>query len=840
MGTLLQDIRYGLRFMVRSPGVTAVAVLSLALGIGANAAIFSVVSALLLKMLPVQDPSALVFFGPADASGNSDGFPDDSMSLFSYPIYREMSQKNQVFGGVAALSSWSYSTHGVVGNGSALEPLGIQLVSGTYFHVLGVNPVLGRTFTEADDQILGGHPIAVISYGWWTERFSRDPGIVGKTFKIGDTIYTIVGVAPREFFGTTVGESQDMWIPLQMSDEISRGPHKLNDKFYRHLDLIARLKPGVSVKAANANVNVILREILQEYAGPQPSQEHLLDIQKARIELTPASSGKSLLRDQFSKPLWMLMAIVGLVLLIACANIANLLLARGAMRQREIAVRMALGAGRPRLIRQLLTESLVLAGIGGGLGILFASWASEVLLVMASAGSETIPLNVSPDVRVLAFATLVSVFTLALFGIVPAVQAAQVAPSVSLASGRSAAAGQRRSLLGKALIVSQVSLSLVLVIGAGLFVRSLINLAHVETGFQKQNVLSFSLDPQATGFSDESHLSNFYRQVEQRTNAIPGVKASSFSIFAFNQGAWNEEVWAEGDSGVPPSIRTVWFNAVGPGYFAVMGLPILDGRNLGQQDAASSPKVAVIDQTMARRFFPGSSAVGKRFGVNSEAHSKDVEVVGVVADSKYFSLDEEPRAIVYYPHTQYVPDWGTGLYLNNFQVRFVGDSRAVIPAVRQSIAEISPNVPTEDVQTLAKRVDDSFRSRQMVAQLSGFFGFLAVFLACNGIYGLMSFSVNRRTNEIGIRMALGASQSDVLGMVMKEVVALVAIGLAIGVPLALVSSRLISSLLFGLKPTDPLILAAATVLVLAVTALAGYLPARRAMRVDPMIALRYE
>ena len=406
MLTLWQDFRFGLRMLARNPGFTAIAVFTLALGIGANTAIFSFVDALILRMLPVENPKALVFFGPANSSGNSDGFPDGSMSLFSYLIYREMAQKNQVFSGVAAVNSFNVNVYGIVDNSSNAEPLNIQLVSGYHLQRPGVKPVAGRVFTEADDQMLGGHPLAVISYNWWTSRFSGDRSAIGKTLKIGNTIYTTVGIASSGFLGTTLGESQDMWIPLQMADEIERGPHKINDKLYRSLDIFARLKPGVSRATANANVNVVLKGILQDWAGAQPSQEHLLNIQKAHIELEPADTGKSLLRAQFDKPLWMLMALVGLVLLIACANIANLLLARGAMRQREIAVRVALGAGRVRLIRQLLTESLMLAGIGGALGILFASWAGGALFKMATRGPDTVNLDVSLDYRVLGLRSL--------------------------------------------------------------------------------------------------------------------------------------------------------------------------------------------------------------------------------------------------------------------------------------------------------------------------------------------------------------------------------------------------------------------------------------------------
>ena len=839
LNSLWMDLRYAVRGMLRSPGLTTVAVLSLALGIGANTVIFSFVNALILKTLPVRDPQALVFFGPANTSGNTDGFPNDSMSLFSYSMYREIAQKNDVFSGVTALGSSADKLYGIVGNGGALEAINVHLVSGTYFNVLGVNPILGRALTPDDDQTLGGHPVAVISYGWWSNRFSQDPSIVGKTFQVTGVAYTIIGVAPRGFLGTTVAEPEDAWIPLQMADAISRGPHKLDDKFYQWLDVIARRKPGVSVASARANVNVILKGTLQEYAGGQPSHETRLAIEKARIDLTSASAGKSLLRNRFADPLWMLLGIVGLVLLIACANIANLLLARGAMRQREITVRMALGAGRGRLVRQLLTEAVVLAGIGGALGFASAIWASDALLRMVSVGPARIQLDVSSGGKVLGFALVVSLCTVALFGIIPAVRATEATPAVSLAAGRSTIASHRHSMPGKALIVGQISLSLVLLIVAGLFVRSLINLANVDTGFRQQNVLTIRIDSRSTGFTEESQLGNFYHQVEDRVNALPGAKASSFSVWAFNQGAWNQAVWAEGDSASPPADRDTDFDAVGTGYFATLGLPILEGRALGPQDTATSPKVAVVSETMARRFFPGGLAVGKRFGV-SPTHTHDVEVIGVVRDAKFFSLDEKPQAVVYFPYTQYEPSWGIGLYLGDFQVRFAGDPRPMIAAVRRAIAEVNPNVPIRSVQSLAGRVDDSVASQRLIAQISGFFGILAVFLACIGIYGLMSFAVNRRTNEIGIRMALGATRTNVLRMVMGEVLALFGIGFAIGVPGAITSGQLAASMLFGLKPTDPLTLGAAALLLLCVAAVAGYMPARRAAKVDPMVALRYE
>jgi predicted permease len=458
---------------------------------------------------------------------------------------------------------------------------------------------------------------------------------------------------------------------------------------------------------------------------------------------------------------------------------------------------------------------------------------------MVSPKSDAIELDVASGGRVLGFTILISFLTVVLFGIMPALRAARVAPSAALAGGRSSSAGLRRGVLGQALIAGQVAMSLVLLIGAGLFLKSLINLINVDMGFQKQNVLSFGMDVRATGFSDEARLGNFYREVEERANAIPGVKASSFSIFVFNQGAWSEEAWPEGNAKLPEN-QGALYNAVGPGYFATLGLPILDGRNFTLGDTATSPRVAVINETMARRFFPGGSAVGRRFGIEGREGKRDIQVVGVVHDAKFLNLNEGNEAVAYFPYAQYVPEWGIGLYLGDLQVRYSGDPQSIIAGVRHAVSGVNSSVPVDQVQTLEDRVDNSVASQRLVAQLSGFFGVLAVFLACIGIFGLMSFAVNRRTNEIGIRMALGADRSDVLRMVMREVLVLVGIGLAVGIPVSLACNHWAASMLFGLAPTDPVTLASATLVLVAVASLAGYLPARRAAKVDPLVALRYE
>jgi predicted permease len=471
-------------------------------------------------------------------------------------------------------------------------------------------------------------------------------------------------------------------------------------------------------------------------------------------------------------------------------------------------------------------------------GILFASWASHFLLAVISTGPKITPLDINPDARVLGFTILISLGTAILFGILPALRATHVELTPSLKEGRGAIAAQSRTPLAKALIVSQVALSLVLLLGAGLFLRSLINLVNVNTGFDRNGVLVFNLDPSATGYTNALQFHSLYRQVEERVQSLPGVRAVSFSNLTFGEGHWNDTAWAENDLNAPRKLAC--YNVVGPGYFATTGLPLLAGRDFTAGDTTAAPKVAIINETMARRFFPNGDPVGQRFGMTSKEHSHDIQVIGVVRDAKYEDLHEKPTAMAYYPYTQYIADWGTGLYLRDFEVRFSGDPETIIAQVRRAIGDVSASLPIWDVRTLSRQVDNSIVFPRLIAQLSAFFGLLAVFLACLGIYGVTSYAVGRRTNEIGVRMALGAQKRDVLRMVLGEITVLVALGLGFGIPLALAGNRWMVSLLFGLKPTDPATIAGAIVLLVAVAALAGYLPARRASRIDPMVALRYE
>ena len=835
MRTVWQDLRYGLRMLAKAPGFTAVAVLTLALGIGANTAIFSVMNAVMLRNLPVEKPSELVLFGDGHAGGSTDHFADTR--LYSYPYFQKIRERNHSFSELSAVLSLTLNgMHGKVDGNPDFEKMNVQLVSGTFFSMLGVKPVLGRTFSATDDEPAGAHPIAVASYSWWKRRFNGAPDTLGKTINLEQNVYTIVGVAPQDFYGTMVGQTPDVWIPLSMEAQVSPGWNGLNDSSFQSLDIFGRLKAGVSVATAEAEVNLLAQQLWREQAGPTPTKEQEQELAEDHIALTPAARGISRLRFRYSLPLQVLMAVVGLVLLIACANIANLLLARGTARQREIAVRMAIGAGRSRLIRQMLTENALLVLIGGGLGIWFASWASVALVRMVTPGTEASPLNVGPDATVLAFTLIVSVATAALFGIIPALRNTRIDLTPSLKEGKGTAGAAARGAMANALIVAQVALSLVLLVGAGLFLRTIINLENVDTGFDKQNVLLYGIDPSAVGYKQDARLVNVYQSIEQKVEAEPGIKSASISFFTFNQGEWDDSVVVKGGTVAPGIDNDVVENVVGPDYFKTMGIPLLVGRALGPQDTMNSPKVAVINETMARNFFPGGSPIGRRFGIGEDPkHSGDFEVVGVVKDAKYIRIGEAASAAAYYPYTQ-----NGDRYFYNLTVRYSGSSRPIANEVRQAVGSVDARLPVAYVSTLAELVDQSLASQSMIAKLSTFFALLAAFLACIGIYGITSYAVTRRTSEIGIRMALGANGRSVLGMVLREVAKLVAIGVVIGVPAALAADRWASSLLFGLKPTDPATMLSATALLLAVAVFAGFIPARRASRVDPIVALRYE
>jgi predicted permease len=732
---MLQDIRYGLRVLLKRPGLTLVAVLSLALGIGANTAIFSLLDAVLLKSLPVQQPEQLVLFGNARDTGISGAFPDQSWDLFSYPFYRKVQERTDVFSGVTGFQSFGYTVHGFVNsNGSTgeIEKMQVQMVSGTYFTVLGVNAGLGRVLTDADDQTAGGHPVAVASYAWWQQRLGGDAAVLGKTITIDEVAYTIVGVAPKDFFGTTVGAAPDLWVPLAMEKQMPPFHLGIRDKDeVQSLYVIGRLRDGVTPDQASAVVNLLFKQSLEAIASAQPNPHNQQALQTAKIELTPASRGISSLREQFSLSLKVLMAVVALVLLIASANVANLLLAHGAARSREFAVRLAVGAGRRRLVRQLLTESALLAVVGGAAGIALSWWGSRLLLLMASDGPEALPVDVSPNLRVLGFTIGVSTLCALIFGTVPALRASRIEPNASLKSGKSTSISPLRNPLGKAFVVGQVALSLLLLVAAGLFVRTLINLQSLPSGFNQENVMLLQIDTSATGYNgDDPRIAGLLRDVEEKVRAVPGVQAAAFAFTTFNQGFWTSPVFTRDWQPAEGQTRVVRHNIVGPDFFTAMGIPLVLGRGFGPQDTPQSQKVAIISESMAQRLFPNVSPLGKHFGLKGPQASEEIEVVGVVKDAKYGTLKEQLKPMAFYPH-----------FTAARRARQSG--RALFRTVEPGGGPDSPNSQRSEPQSSDRRRCESLRSHRTFAGAAETRGQACNFLWTAGVVARMCRALRR-------------------------------------------------------------------------------------------------
>ncbi len=838
--SLLQDIRYGLRQLRSSPGFSLIAIASLALGIGANTAIFTLLNAILLRPLPVENPRELLMFGDGKVSGSTASVPNTSWTLFSYSFFHDLRQKDTSFSGVAAVDSTQFATKASVAGG-AYQTIHVDLVSGNYFSVLGVPAAHGRTIQESDDTAEGGGPVAVASYAWFQRHFNGDPSALGTVIRIQSRDYTLVGVAKPGFSGVTVGQSADLWVPLSMAGGFSRpGWHGLGDKFFQSLYLIGRLKPGVTAAQASAESNLLFHQIVRGYLGPQPTQKDLDSLGHAAVELAPGGRGISSLRRQFSLPLKVLMTIVALVLLIACANIANMLLSRGVARTREVAVRMALGASRRRLVSQLLVESALLAFLGASVGIALAWKAGTMLLNMAAPGPEPIPLNLTPDLRVLAFTLGVTVLTALLFGAFPAVRATRLEFTPALKDGRGSSSASTRGVMARSFIVGQVALSVLLMIVASLFMRSLVHLYDVDTGFDARKVLLFTLDSSTANLphgQDEIRSVRLQEQIEQRVQALPGVQSDSFAFFAFATGGWSDQVLFSGVQRTPANGEAVNFNITGNGFFSVMNIPLVAGRTFNSGDQQNSPKVAVINETMARRFFPGRSPIGQHFGIGEKPdHPGEIEVIGVVKDAKIYALDEGSLMAAYLPCAQNVG------FFSNFVVRYApgANRQEIIERIRHSIAEINPNILIDNVTGMEEQVDHSIAGQSLIARLTGFFGILAVFLASIGIYGLLSYSVARRTSELGIRLALGAQSKALLWMILRESILLLALGLAVGIPIALGSTRILKSLLYQLSPLDPASITFAIAAVATMTIVAAWFPAYRATKVDPLQALRTE
>lgn len=832
--TILQDSSYALRMLRKSPVFTAVAVTTLALGIGANTSIFSFLEAVMLRSLPVKEPQRLVKLGAEDWDGITDLYA--CTELYSYPFYQQFQRTNQVFSDTAAIFSMTNDVHGFVDDRSESEPIKVQMVSGTYFQTLGVAAELGRVINENDDSTEGDHPVLVISNAFWKRRLGGDPSVLNHQLKLGKTVFNIVGVAPPEFFGTTVGVAPDAWAPLSMTESIPPGWTGRKEHFSESLYILGRLKPGVSMEEATANVNVLFPQILHTFPDAKLTPENVSALAHARVQLESMARGLSYLRLSYSEPLRILMVIVALVLLIACANLANLLLARCTARTRELALRNALGAGRMRIIRQLLTESLVLALAGGILGVVFAALANHILLRMISSGQNIVPLDVSLNFHLLSFTFAITLLTALLFGTLPALRATRLQPSESLHGGRGSSVLGARTPLAKALVISQVAISLVLMMAACLFLRTLVNLNRADTGFNKENVLRLDIDSSATGYKEnDPRLNGLYRQIEDRVRVLPGVEAASFSAFTFDEGSWNTSIVVPG---MPIDQHVnVKHNVIGNDYFKVMKIPLIAGRMFGPEDTATSQHVAIISEHMARVLFPAGSPIGRSYSIGSPDSLDaplEVQVIGVVKDVKFGSVAEKMPYIDYLPYTQ--RSWGFG----DFEARYTGSFAEISRDVQQAIHEINRTLPIENVTTLDAQVARSYADQTIIARLSAFFGLVAVFLSSIGLYGIMSYLVSRRTSEIGVRMALGADRLVVGWHVIREVSVWIVAGIAVGLPVTIEGGRLVGKMLYGLSGTDPSSLIAAVLVLLVAGLIAGYLPARRAARVDPVVALRSE
>jgi predicted permease len=838
LASVWADARYGFRQLVRAPGFTAVALITLALGIGANTAIFTLIDAALLKMLPVRDPQQLVAFKTVSpVLGVND--------QFSYRSFRLLEQQTRRLDGVLAFRRLFDMDLEVDGQSGLADG---QLVSGSYFAVLGVKAILGRTILPADESVAGQSPVAVIGYDYWRSRFALDPNVIGKKILLNNAPFTIVGVTAPEFFGLQAGERIDVSVPLTTVTLVRRDfadpgtpVDVLNAPFRYWLFVMGRLQPGVSKEQATTALAPAfaqsMRETAASFAGmPFDSPAVRQSALETKLRLEAGSQGLAALRRQFSKPLLLVMAIVALLLLVACANVANLQLARAGVREKEIAVRMAVGAGRMRVIRQLLTESILLAVLGGALGMAAAYGGTSALMAVLRHAQTPILLTVRPDGTVLGFTLAVSVMTALLFGMLSAVRAARTKMTPALAQSARGAGSSRRSSLARALVVVQVSVSLVLLIGAGLLTRSLANLEDFYPGFNKDNVLLFTVNPMMIGQGFE-HLASLYERLLDRIEEVPGVRSASLSFHCpLSPGMSTAPVNVRGSKPRPDQeLAPVNIEEVGPGYFSTMQIPILRGRDFTSGDRETTLKVAIVNESMARYYFGDADPVGRLVSVPAyRADPTPLRIVAEVKDVKYHDLRETALPGLYLAALQY-PESGV-----TYEIRTAMNPNELETTVLQAIREVDRRLPVFDVKTLGEQFDASLTDERLVATLSGIFGALALLLACVGLYGLMAYTVSRRTNEIGIRMALGAERGRIARMVLRETILLVACGLGIGVPAAIFGSRFIASQLFGLKPGDPATFVAACTIMTLVTLIASYVPARRAASIDPMQALRGE
>jgi predicted permease len=828
MATFAQNLRYAARSLAKAPGFTFVVVLTLALGIGANTAIFTLMDQVLLRSLPVPDPGSLVML---EAPGPNQGRVEADKS-FSHPMFVDFRDGNSVFSGVLA----RFPVTLTMLHENRSERVRGELVSGTYFDVLRLKPAAGRLLSPADDVTPGGHPIAVITYGFWLRRFGGDRALVGKTVRLNGFPITIVGVSPPGFNGTDVGTAPAFFVPLMMKAQMTPTYDGLKERRYLWLQLLARLKPGVSREQASAAMTVMLRRIREQELKEikTTSERFRRRFLETRLLVEAGGRGLSDVRQQFSTPLVVLMSLVGLVLLIACANVANLLMARAPARQREIGIRLALGASRARIVGQLLVESLLLSLIGGGLGILVSIWTGDLMLSALPFESASQAFSSTPDARVLLFTLAVSVLTGILFGLVPAWQTTRPQLLTAIKEEGGSVVSTAHVRLRKALVVAQVALSLLLLVGAGLFVRSLWNLRALDPGFRAEGLTTFSIDPTLSGYSD-AQSQHLFRQLLDAFGQQPGVVGTALAANTpLTQNLAMMTVSVDGYAAKEGEDMNPHVNWISPGYLKTMGIPLVAGREFAEADGPGAPRVAVISEKMAHYFFGNLNPIGRRFGFR-RGNPTDIEIVGVAKDGKDTDLRADAARLVYLPYNQ-----DEGLGGMTFFVRTASPGALNADGIRRVVRRLDAAIPVVDIKSMGTVANESLFIDRMVAILTASFGALATLLAAVGLYGVMSYAVARRTREIGLRMALGAARGSVVWLVMREVTILVAVGLGFGLPLAIAFSRAVHSQLFQVSPADPATVLTASVTLATVALLSGYVPAAAASKVDPMLALRHE
>ena len=810
---MLQDVRYAFRALRKNPGFTAVAVVTLACGIGANTAIFTLVNALLLRPLAVDRPNDLFTIFTTD--------PKNAGDLgVSYPNYEEYRDRNQVFSGVLA-ATFTGATLGTTGEP---EQLAIELVSGNFFSVLGVAPAIGRAFRPDEDGAPDAHPVVVLSHALWTRRFGARREILGETINLNGHPYTVIGVAPPDFRGTNIF-GPALWAPLAMHRQLYFKPELFRERRFLWLTVVGRLKPGISPAQVQAGIQTVAAQLRQAY--PRENEGRGAKVMSVTSGVFGGAN-----RDLVARAGWILMIVVGMVLVIACGNVANLLLVRAAVRRREIAIRLSMGASRLRLVVQLLTESLMLSASGGAVGLLIGFWVRDLLWSARPPLFRLVDLDLTMDYRVLLFTLGVSLATGFLFGLAPALETARADLVTELRERSSQSAGGRFHLRN-ILVASQVALSTIALIAAGLFLRSLQHAQSIDPGFDAAHLAVLTVNPGGQGYTP-SRAQEFYRQVTERVRTLPGVAATGMSnLLPMSPGAFQRSVFPEGFE-VTPGGRGILVisNIVTPRYFETMRIPMVGGRDFRESDREGSTPVAIINEATAKRFWPGQNAVGKRFRFFTDMFL--TEVIGVVKDSKFFTLGEETRMCAYSPVLQnYAP-------MMDLLVRTSGDPAALVGTVRREVQSLDGRLLLTNVGTVNDLINNSLWTARMAAALLGVFGLLALGLASIGIYGVMAYTVTQRTREIGIRIALGAARGSVLGMVVRQGMSLVVAGIVVGLAGAVAVTRFAAAVMFGVDPTEPLTFAAVTALLLLTALLACLIPSRRAARVDPVVALRYE